>query len=278
MIAKKYEKILYYRKKSYQSAVRVLRFLAKTNFLSTNEIADKLDRNWGRPHSHVKLLMQYLVKLDYCKEYGLVTNPDHVCDNCKKSKRYLVEVDSIEFAINRQKENKKSRDKAEHDDDFNLENWFPFKEGYVVGQLIWLQCFGCNKGVTAHSRDLYKILQDKYWELSENGIFVLLTILKNDTLYNFIEKHNNIPTLKMADILLRSQNKEYVERLINSIKQTLQVKPKVMKTTQDWFDETSVEIRNMKDQKILSQKLKDYKKEIESMFISKQLLNSRRSR
>ena len=274
---RKVEKILYYRKKSRRTANRILKLLAKNNYISTEGFVKEFTRKWEWPHNQMKDRLRYLVDLDYCQEYILVSNPLHQCNYCK-STNYFVNVDSIESAKKTLEDNKLLRQEAKEKEDFNPKNWFYCKDQHVLGRLIGLTCAGCNEYVESHRDDEYKIRNYSYWTLTENGLYATLAILKREELYDYIKNHTKNKILNLVYILLQSQKKEYVEMLINSIKQTLQAKPMVSKVSEDWYDEINTEIRKMKDDKVSNPKLKEYKKEIESLYISKQLLSSRRFR
>ena len=77
------EKILYYPKKNYQSAISILKLLARENHLTTNKIAEKIGKRWPMPHGRAKILLKYLVELNYVEEFGFVSNKNHVCEKCE---------------------------------------------------------------------------------------------------------------------------------------------------------------------------------------------------
>lgn len=243
---KKLEKILYYPKKNYRNAVRILKMLSKNQFLTTNDIAENLGKRWENPHSRTKLQMQYLVELGYCLEYGLVSNTKHVCNYCDKSTSYLVLLNSIESAIRTLEDNKKAREefKRSNPEKFDPSNWFDCEEGNILGRLIWLTCSNCYKTVEPHKEEQYKVRNYHYWCLSDDGLYVALGLLKKETLYDFVERYKTDKILELVNILLKSQKKEFVDRLIASLKQTMKIDPNVEKMARSWFNELKGYLRS----------------------------------
>src|SRR5437879_401163 len=122
--SKKLEKIVYYRKKNYRSAIRILGLLSENKFLSTQRIADELGKKWSYPHSRTRQQLEYLQSLDYCQEYCKVSNDIHLCDHCKESRGYLVSMRSLESALKTLEDNRNLRDEAMKKENFNPNNWF----------------------------------------------------------------------------------------------------------------------------------------------------------
>lgn len=241
--SKKVKKILYYPRKNYRNAIRTLKMLTKTDFMSIQNIAEKLG---NIPHLRTKLQLEYLAELGYVDEYGLVWNSDHPCEFCKKSKRFLTSRDLLDSAKETLENNKQKRELAKKKKDYNPKNWFHCKDGHVLGRLVWLECFSCYKHVEEHKDEEYKIQQDRYWTLSYNGMLVMLGLLTSDQLNKFIEKHTNNEIFELVNALLKSQNKNLAERLLSRIKKNMDTDPLVIKYAEGWYDEMKPIVFRMK--------------------------------
>lgn len=277
---KKLEKILYYPKKNYHSAIGILKLLAENDFLTTNSISDKLGKKWEIPHSRIKFQMEYLVELGYCLEYGLVSNAKHTCDHCGKSYSYLIPTDSIKRALQNLSKNKKLRDEAKITDPekFNPTQWFQCEEGNVLGRLIWLSCSNCYKTVQSHGEEQYKIRNYRYWSLSNNGLYVMLGILKKESLYKFVERFKTDRVLELINVLLKSQRKEDVDQLVTYLKLEMKIKSNVTKPVTTWFNEVIPSIRHKEIDPNKFPLLSDYKNKHSGEWIGEDLMNARRFR
>jgi len=154
----KIKKILYYPKKGYKNAIRILRMLAKEDTLSTKQIGISLSERGDFSHKQIKNKMEDLTMLGYCEEYKTVRNSEHMCENCNESSRYIINASQLELDIE------------------TMKNWPASKqrEGHVIGQLLSFDCFNCRKEVEPHKEEYYKIQQDRLWSLSSNGKVVML--------------------------------------------------------------------------------------------------------
>lgn len=277
---KKLEKILYYPKKNYRTAVRILRLLSEYEFLTTNSISERLGKRWENPHSRTKTQMQYLNELGYCSEFGMVSNLKHVCDHCNKSTAYLVRLDSIKSSLRTLEDNKKQREefKKLNPEKFNPSNWFDCEEGNVLGRLIWLTCSNCYKSIEPHKEEQYKIRDYHYWCLSNNGLYVMLVLLKKDTLYNFVEKFKTDRILELVNVLLKSQKKEDVDRLVTYVKQAMKIKPIISEIVITWFNEVIGSIRQKEIDSSKYPLLADYQNEHRFEWMQQDLMNNRRFR
>ena len=227
---KKVKKILYYPKKGYKNAIRILKLLSNEEKLSTNQIGIKLSPSGEVSHRQIKDKMEYLTTLGYCSEYRTVRNSDHVCENCNESTRYFVEAKYLEGDIE------------------TMKNW-PVekqKEDHIIGQLLGFDCFNCGKYLKGHKTEYYKIQQDRFWSLSNNGKVVMLGILSGQKLYNFIEKQTNIIEFELINCLVHSERKDLFDRLIGIIKKNMDVDSNAMKYLESWYDEMKTEIYIMK--------------------------------
>jgi len=253
---------LYYPYKDYIHVMAILKYLTEIRYLSTNAIAEKLGKGWTYPQKRVKQITFRLEELGYCTDYRLVSNTSHICDQCKNSTSYLVQTKSLEGALETLENNKRNREEAKKKDTYNSKDWFRCKEGHVLGRHISLECFYCNKHIESHRDEQYKIQQDRYWTLSYNGELVILGILKAKKQYDFIKSHTHNKIIKLVDILLVSVKKDYVERLVNSIKYTIGMKPNLERTADEWYRDINKIILEMKVDEEHQPQLTKYKSEL----------------
>lgn len=237
---------LYYPKRNYANAIRVLKILSKDKLLSTEQLRKKLGKRDDYPHKRARILLETLMEFDYCRDYGSVTSNDQFCTNCEKSKKFLVSMDGLRGALSTLEQNAKERDIAKKEGGYKPKNWFHCEKGYVLGRLVWLNCINCDQHVEINTDrndwPQYKIQQDRYWSLTNNGKLVMFSLLKRNTLYNFIKRNTDQKIIELANVLLLSQKKDWVERLIKSIKNTMNFRPNVIDVVKSWYDEMKLKV------------------------------------
>jgi len=253
---------VYYPEKDHILASKLLKVLSKYPFSSTVILSEKCTKK-GYTYSQKRILitLSRLKEMNYSSEYATVSRKDHVCNFCKKSTRYFVERNSLDNSIDILDENKIKREKAKKNKDYDPNHWFHCKDGCVLGRLIGLQCFNCKKHVESKKNDEYKIGSYRYWSLSKNGKFVMLALLQGSFQYDFIKQNNQNEVFKLLDILLHSQKKEIVTRLIYKIKQNIRIDPKLNNVVQNWYQDILPTIQKLNVSKDLP--LYEYQKEIE---------------
>lgn len=227
--SKSVKKQVYYRRKDYQKGIKALKFIAKKPFSSTHHIAEKLGDGFAIPQNRVIGIMNHLKELDYCEEYSKIFNEKYVCVYCKKTHYYLVERERLDFVLEENEERKKRGNK------------FVSKEGYVRDRPITIVCDNCFRVPEPHD-DEFKISKRKkdyykYWKLSYNGLFVLLTLLTGKTLEKFITDNQDNDIFKLLKILMSTQNKNYVENLIVELKHTFVSIPESGETVTHWVSQ-----------------------------------------
>src|SRR3989442_10308565 len=124
-----------------------------------------------------------------------------------------------------------------------------------------------------HFQDEYKILQDRYWTLSNNGKLALFLLLKSKSLSNFIAKNIDHKIIELVDVLLKSQKKDLVKILYYNLQQTTISNPNLQKVANDWYIETRNKIFDMKLDEIdnpLSEYTNKYRYAISSENVSRQ--------
>ena len=241
------KKQLYYPKKSYRNAIRTLENLAKQDKMTTQSIADNLGKRWSYPHKRTNQTLENLVEFGYCQKFGVVYNLSHNCEYCNKSTRYFVDWKSLQTTITRIKDNNKNKIKAKKEVTYNPKEFFDCEDGYVLGRLLSLTCRECGKFIMQpnHKTEQYKPLQDIYWKLSNNGKFAMLGLWSGNKLSKFIEKNVDIEIFELVNALLKSGNKELVNRLIRSVQKNMADDPNISKCIESWYDEIKTAIHTM---------------------------------
>jgi len=237
----------YYPYKDYNNSSKILSYLSENRNLSTHQITEKLGRGYSYSQRRVTTMLNRLKELQYCEEYRIVSNSSHECDFCKSSKRYLVLPDSLKNTIKTLEKNKKPRD-----------------EVHILGRQICLECFYCNEHIESHLDEQYKVQQDRYWTLSYNGELVILGILKGKKQYDFIKSHTHNKIIDLVGILLMSGKKEYVKRLVNNLKRTIEITPNLGRTVNNWYIDVNNTISKMKVDNENQPQLAKYKSELYS--------------
>lgn len=252
---------VYYPGKDHILASKLLKVLSKYPFSSTAVLSEKCTmRDYAYSQKRILITLSRLKEMDYCSEYATVSRKEHVCNFCEKSTRYFVERNSLDGSIEILDENKIKREKAKKNKDYDPKHWFHCKVGYVLGRLVWLQCFNCEKHIDSKNDDEYKMGSYRYWSLSQNGKFVMLALLQSSPQYDFIKQNNQNEIFRLLDILLHSQKKEIVTRLIYKIKQNIRIDPKLNNVVQNWYQDILPTIQKLNVSKDLP--LYEYQKEI----------------
>lgn len=255
-----------YRHKS--TAIKILKILSRRQMLSTEEIANELVSRHSYSHARVKMIMSYLTELDYCEQYGVVINKNHTCPFCKESKTLLVKSDILESAIQRIESDRKAISDYQNKEGFDKNLYIICDKGFVVGKLISITCKSCKNSIpiSPHFNDEYKIQQDKngnlykYWNLSYNGILVLLAMLKPMAKLSFIAKHTDHKIIELVNVLLHSRKKEHLDILYNALQETNLIKPNLQKVADDWLNETRNKLVKIKLNPQLDSSLFEYEK------------------
>jgi hypothetical protein len=254
------KKQLYYPKKSYRNAIRILDNLAKHDKMTTQSIADNLGKRWSYPHKRTSQILENLVEFGYCQKFGVVYNLNHNCEYCNESTRYFVDWESLQTKISMIKENNKNKIKAKKDGTYNPKEFFDCDDGFALGRLLSLTCINCDKFImqSKHNDEQYKPLQDIYWKLSNNGKFVMLGLWSGQKLFKFVEKNIGIEIFELVNALLKSGNKEFVSRLIRLVQKNMNDDPNILKYVELWYDGIKTTIYTMKVDE--NYELSDFKK------------------
>lgn len=253
------EKTLYYPDPSRSTALRILNLLAKNDFLSTHHIGVKLCKKSPPSNTRLTKYFDHLIEYGYCIKYNTLSNANHNCDNCKKSTWYIMESEYFEKTVKNRDDNKKNRDIAEKEEGFEPRYYFPYQENHLYGQLVSLTCLECGKWVQSHKTEQYKIQQNHYWSLSNNGIIAMLVLLHGTKLYQFVEKHKENELFELIDVLLKSQKKELFNRLLHTIRETMKGSPTVYGIANAWYRDIRKKIVNMDLDKNFQPLLFDFK-------------------
>lgn len=267
------KKILYYPKKNYRSAVQILKLLAEKEPLTTQKIAELIKT--ANNHHGTKLQLEYLASLGYCEDYCIVSNPDHICNHCKKTTNFLVKKDYLNSALAGLEKNHKLREQNSNKTDFNPDHYFKCRFGYVLGRLVGLTCKNCMKYVESHNDDEYKVYQDRLWMLTQNGRFLFLVLFKNQKQYDFIKKYLTDKIFELVNVLMQSQEKHVVNRLIKKLKDEMVDTPNLQKITNEWYDDTFDQVMNSKYVSEIHAPLKEYQIKYYFDYAVKRNLQSR---
>jgi len=248
------KKQVYYRLKNYSKGIKVIRFLTKHSYPSTHQIGLELGDGIALPQNRVLTIMNHLKENDYCEEYSKVFSDEHSCQHCKKSFHYLLKRESLDFAL---EENQRR---------INRGNEFVSKEGHVLDRIITMICDDCFKvqepldvefKIKKRKNDFYK-----YWSLSNNGLFVALSLLRGKSLEKFILSNQDNTTFQLLKLLLSSQNKNYVDNLISELKHTIYLYPDLGETVKRWNKQMNVILSKSKFDKKRYPELVEYVDEI----------------
>ena len=256
------KKQLYYPKKSRRNAIRVLENLAKYDKMTTQSIADNLGSRWSYPHKRTNQILENLVEFEYCQKFGVVYNLNHNCEYCNESTRYFVDWESLQTTIIRIKDNNKNKTKAKKDGTYNPKEFFDCDDGFALGRLLSLTCKECDKFIMQpnHKTEQYKPLQDIYWKLSNNGKFAMFGLWSGQKLFKFVEKNTDIEIFELVNALLKSGNKEFVNRLIRLVQKNMIDDPNISKYVELWYDEIKTIIHTMKVDEKKYPEFSDFKK------------------
>jgi len=259
---------VYYPEKDHILAFKLLGILSKHPFTSTVGLAEKCSKKlYTYSQKRTLTTLSRLKEMDYCIDYNTVSREEHVCNFCKNCSKYFEHYDSLNNTISLYAENKIEREKAKKQDNYDPQYYFHVTEGYVLGRQVNLRCFNCLEYVKSEKKNEYKIGHYRYWSLSENGKYVMLSLLHGSKLYEFIKQNNQDKIFKMLDVLLHSQKKEIVSRLIYKIKQNILISPVLTTVVDSWYNEILLTVFKIKcDSNSL---LYEYQKEIkrEAMII-----------
>lgn len=256
----KLEKILYYPYKSYKNAVRILKILEKEEKATIHALTVNLSGKWEYPHNQTKAILQNLKKLGYVMDYGSVSNPNDNCQFCNNSTKYLVETEYLQGSIKRMEENNRDLEKAKMTPEYDPSHFFHCRDGYLLGRLLSRNCYNCGKYIDSHLDEEYKILHEHYWMLTTNGLLALLVLYENNKLLGFTKKHIENKTMELIFVLLQSQEKHIVNRLIKKLYNEMPDTNKIWKIISTWYDEAFAEVMTAKYTEDTKQPLIDYEK------------------
>lgn len=230
-----------YLPRNYKTAIRILKLLARKRILSTQEIAEYRGESNGSPfpHSHnrIKSQMERLTELDFCEQYGLVTNKNHICQLCDKSTSYFVKTKQLNEALKRIARDTVSVEKYHHMEIFDRNIYCVCKPDHVLGKLVSLRCKGCDNNTPSNFEEEYNNSKYRYWSLSDNGKLVLLTLLKPKSLNDFILENSDHKIINAIRILREHSEQKWVDILITKLKQHVKDDPNVSKIAIDWLDD-----------------------------------------
>ena len=246
---KKVQRKLYYPYKNYRRALATIKLLAEKESLSINKIAELT----GSDSFYVgaKHLVERLIKLGYCNEFGIISNKNHSCKHCKKkkSKRFLARVEDL-HPLPEWKPLQKDKE---------LEEFTPKKESHIK-RSIWVECLRCQKKFLSSKEIKYTIYPDRIIKLSENGRFVVLVFLENNLFRKFISKYRKTLYMDLIYALMRSQKKAEVKILLEKIKNSVHEDPDVMSIVHNWHSKIRKKVMSARNFLKIEQPLFKYQK------------------
>ena len=265
---KRIKKQVYYRLKNPSKGIKVIKFLVKKQYPSTHQIGLELGDGIALPQNRVLTILNHLKELDYCIEYTKIFNDKYPCTHCSKSSQYLVNREKLDFALD---ENKRKIERG---------NKYVSQEGYILDRPITIMCDNCFK-VPEPYDDEFKIKKRKddyykYWYLSNNGLFVALTLLKGKSQENFISNNQNNIIFKLLKILLSSQNKNYVDNLISDLQHTISLYPDLGETINRWKKQIHIILLKSKIDKTRYPELVEYVEDIRDREFRSSLFRRRK--
>lgn len=227
-------------------AKKILLILASNSFLSSSDLVDIFTNSPRNkyPHGRLTNILKQFLDIDYVSEFGVVTGPKHQCRF--RSRRYFFQVNE-KGKIARVIETNSKVEKRRKTGPYTLK-----KIGHG------LICKQCKRFVLVKLRGNSKILTTRCWNLSFNGILVVLTLLDQDELWEFIKKYDN-EILKLAKILVRNQKKEDVDLLINRLRKVVKEEPNLIPIAESWYKEMKQKIPKFRINESRHQELARYK-------------------
>ena len=246
---KKVQRKLYYPYKNYRRALATIKLLAEKESLSINKIAELTGSDSF--YMGAKNLVERLIELGYCNEFGIISNKNHSCKHCKKkkSKRFLARVEDL-YPLPEWKPLQKDKE---------LEEFTPKKESHIK-RSIWVECLRCRKKFRSSKEIKYTIYPDRIINLSENGIFAVLVFLEGDSLHNFISKHKEREYMDLIYALMTSQEKVEVKSLFERIRNSVREDPDVMPIVHDWHSKIRKKVMSARNFLKIEQPLFNYQK------------------
>ena len=244
---KKVQRKLYYPYKNYRRALATIKLLAEKESLSINKIAELTGSDSF--YMGAKNLVERLIELGYCDEFGIISNKNHSCKHCKKSKKFLARVEDL-YPLPEWKPLQKDKE---------LEEFTPKKESHIK-RSIWVECLRCRKKFRSSKEIKYTIYPDRIINLSENGIFAVLVFLEGDSLHNFISKHKEREYMDLIYALMTSQEKVEVKSLFERIRNSVREDPDVMPIVHDWHSKIRKKVMSARNFLKIEQPLFNYQK------------------
>ena len=237
---------LYYPYNNYRRALKTFKELAKKESLSiTGIIENTKSSNYFKS---AKILIERMIELDYCEEFGIISNKQNFCQNCNKSYRFLVRVRDLYpfYAWNPLKKYEKIETKP--------------KKVTRINRLVWAQCHTCHHTFRTSKEIEYAVSQTRMIKLSENGRFAMLAFLKGNSLYDFISKHKELRYMDLIYALMNSQKKNEVNILLKKIRDNILSDPNVMPIVREWCSNMNEKVVQTRYHLELEQPLVMYKK------------------
>ncbi|MGY5148425.1 MAG: hypothetical protein ACW9W4_10545 [Candidatus Nitrosopumilus sp. bin_7KS] len=253
---KKLTRKFYYPRNNYRTAVKILKYLELHKLPTILMISNATVNN----HHDTKITMEFLKKLGYCKEYKIVTNPDHKCMNCNESSQYVVDSDSIQSSLEILEKNHQVMIKNKSKVDFKRKNYFPYEKDHVLGRLVWMECKKCKKHDTSANEILFKTNQNRLWSLTEKGKRLFLVLYKDEKLTKFLKQNLEIKIFELIYALKQSAEKSPVKNLISKLNRTIYDDDDVIfeKILSEWYEINFKKIMTTKYSDSLHQPLIDY--------------------
>ena len=234
---------LYYPYNNYDRALETIEELAKKEPQNIKELSG----NTGSPNftQGERILVERMLELDYCEEFGIISSEEEYCENCKESHRFLVRVNAL----------------------YRFPSWKPLKKTEIkpekalhIKRSVWAQCLRCDHTFRTSKEIEYAISQTRMIKLSENGRFAVLTFLKGTSLYDFISKHKKLRYMELIYALMNSQKKNQVNILLKKIGDSIRNDPNVIPIVDKWCSNMNEKVIRTEYHLELEQPLVMYKK------------------
>jgi len=236
----------YYQGKYPCVAKKILLILAYNPLCSSFDLVEMFTNSPRNkyPHGRLTNILEQFLDIDHVSEFGVVTGPKHQCRF--RSQRYFFQVNEKGKILRVIETNSKVEKRRKTGP-------YTFKK---IGH--GMICKQCKRFVHVKLRGDSKILTTRCWNLSFNGTLVVLTLLDEDELWEFIKKSDN-EILKLAKILVRNQKKEHVDLLIHRLRKVVKEEPDLTPIAESWYKEMKQKIPKFRINESRHQELPRYK-------------------
>lgn len=275
-IKKRLIRKFYYPRNNYRTAVKILKYLELHRLPTIQTIS----KNTVNNHKDTKITMEFLKKLGYCKEYGIVTNKDHKCMNCNQSSQFVVESNSIQSSLEILEKNHQAMIRNKSKEDFKRKDYFPYKKDHVLGRLVWMECKKCKQHDLSANEILFKTNQNRLWTLTEKGKHLFLVLYKEEKLTNFIKSNLEMKIFELIYVLKQSSEKLIVNNLVSRLNRAKHDDDDSLfgKILSEWYEINFNKVMNEKYNDSLHEPLHKYQKKHYWEYTEKRILKiSRKS-